>query len=143
MWRQLLARCHPDAGGNEELFVWATALRNAVLGAAREAQDVARVPYPEDADFGAVTARAVSTAGRVEDVHGELLLLLADCRTVAHADREARRGATYQKLALIAYAVGMTSEERSRWYRVAEGVPLSERHTAHILAKLRKKGPDS
>jgi hypothetical protein len=143
MWRRLLARCHPDAGGNEELFVWATALRDAVLGAAREAQDVARVPYSEDSDFDAVTARAVSAAGKVEDVHGGLLLFLADCRTVAHADREARRGASYQKLALIAYAAGMTGEERSGWYRVAEGVPLSERHAAHILAKLKKKGPNS
>lgn len=27
MWRQLLARAHPDAGGSDELFVWAQSVR--------------------------------------------------------------------------------------------------------------------
>lgn len=32
MWRLLLARAHPDAGGSEKLFVWAQALREELCG---------------------------------------------------------------------------------------------------------------
>lgn len=31
MWRLLLARCHPDAGGSEELFKWAQELKEEVV----------------------------------------------------------------------------------------------------------------
>jgi hypothetical protein len=32
MWRRLLARAHPDAGGSEELFVWTQAIREELCG---------------------------------------------------------------------------------------------------------------
>src|SRR5215212_9648433 len=32
MWRRLLARAHPDAGGTHELFIWAGAVRDVVCG---------------------------------------------------------------------------------------------------------------
>jgi hypothetical protein len=30
MWRRLLSRTHPDAGGSHELFLWAGAVRDLV-----------------------------------------------------------------------------------------------------------------
>lgn len=38
MWRRLLARVHPDAGGDDELFVWAKALE-VVVARLSKAQD--------------------------------------------------------------------------------------------------------
>src|SRR5215204_99907 len=32
MWRLLLARLHPDAGGDHELFVFASTVKNSVCG---------------------------------------------------------------------------------------------------------------
>ena len=37
MWRRLLARAHPDGGGDDELFVWAKSLEELVRA---KAQDV-------------------------------------------------------------------------------------------------------
>lgn len=42
MWRQLLARCHPDAGGSEELFKWAQEQRER-----REERLARRAPAPD------------------------------------------------------------------------------------------------
>ncbi len=36
MWRLLLARLHPDAGGDHELFTFACAVKEEVLGVDRE-----------------------------------------------------------------------------------------------------------
>jgi hypothetical protein len=33
----------------------------------------------------------------------------------------------------------MTKAERIGWYRVAEDLPLSNRHAGHILSKLKKQ----
>jgi hypothetical protein len=32
----------------------------------------------------------------------------------------------------------MTKAERVRWYRVAEEIPLSDRHAAHILSRSKR-----
>jgi hypothetical protein len=45
MWRQLLARLHPDAGGSHELFLFACALKDEVcperlFGESRPARDL-------------------------------------------------------------------------------------------------------
>src|SRR5215210_1780523 len=32
LWRQLVARAHPDSGGSEHLFVWANSVRELVCG---------------------------------------------------------------------------------------------------------------
>jgi len=29
MWRRLMRRCHPDAGGDEDLFVWVRELEQS------------------------------------------------------------------------------------------------------------------
>ena len=39
MWRLLLARLHPDAGGDHALFVFACAMRDEVSGASKVVKD--------------------------------------------------------------------------------------------------------
>ncbi len=46
MWRRLVARANPDAGGSHELFVWTGAVRDLVC--ARVAEPPARF-HPESA----------------------------------------------------------------------------------------------
>jgi hypothetical protein len=41
MWRLLLARLHPDAGGDHDLFAFACALRDETSGGTRPAEDAA------------------------------------------------------------------------------------------------------
>jgi hypothetical protein len=53
--------------------------------------------------------------------------------------RQQFQGATYKSLAAIAYRAGMSARERSGWYRVAEAIPLAQRHAGHILAKLQSR----
>ncbi len=151
MWRRLVARTHPDAGGTHELFVWAGALRDAVCGGdlragapvhtppqAKQADDVARVPYPPGTDFEEATRTALKM-GACGMPYGRLLSLLADCRPLYHLAHEQARGATYKRLAAIGHAWGMTKRERVGWYRVAEDIPLSDRHAGHILSRLKRR----
>jgi hypothetical protein len=46
---------------------------------------------------------------------------------------------SYKQLAYIGHLVGMSKTERSGWYRVAESVPLSQRHAGHILSHLQRE----
>jgi hypothetical protein len=32
MWRKIIARCHPDADGSHDLFIWSMATRDVVCG---------------------------------------------------------------------------------------------------------------
>jgi len=78
-------------------------------------------------------------AEEVGGVCGSLLEMLADCEVLPSATGEReQRGASYKKLAAIGHMVGMTKAERGRWYRIAEAVPLSDRHAGHILGRLKK-----
>jgi len=153
LWRRLLARTHPDAGGDHELFIWTGTIRDAVCGGelrvepkppARTSQpspspsppdDKPRIPYPTGLDFEEVTRRAL----RVEGPYAAVLSLLVDCYPLPHLAHEQERGATYKRLAAIAHTWGMTKAERIGWYRVAEDLPLSNRHAGHILSKLKKQ----
>jgi len=149
MWRRLISRAHPDAGGDHELFIWTGAVRDVVCGLSlrgaanpaaadnpsrrRETSTPdghARVPFDIDLDFAALTGRALEYGGEFAPV----LNLLRDCWPVEGLAHEQRRGATYKRLAAIGHAWGMTRAERVRWYRVAESIPLSDRHAGHILA---------
>lgn len=151
MWRRLVAKTHPDAGGDHELFIWTGALRDAVCGRERVSrrrdnstpprsdEGPARVPYPAGSDFAALTARALAMAEEIGGVHGSLLLMLADCEAPPSTiGAWEQRGASYKKLAAIGHTVAMTKAERISWYRVAEAVPLSDRHAGHILGRLKK-----
>ena len=153
MWRRVLSRVHPDAGGDHELFIWAGAVRDLVCGqglSPRSAQDgnvtepgsyedPARVPYPPGSNFAALTARALAIAEEAGGVHGALLEMLVDCYPLVRLAHEQERGASYKRLAAAGHMVGMTISERSRWYRVAESVPLADRHVGHILSRLNSR----
>jgi hypothetical protein len=149
MWRKLLARAHPDAGGDDALFVWANNVREKVCAGRLPRprpepryetptyEPPARVPYPTAyLDFGALTRATVEVvAEQVGEPFCGLLKLLADCEPTIEQTGHLR-GASYKQLALIAHTVGMTKEQRKEWYRIAEGVPLSELHARHLIAKL-------
>jgi hypothetical protein len=79
-------------------------------------------------------------AEEVGGVYGALLEMLADCEAPPSTTGAwEQRGASYKKLAAIGHMVGMTKPERGRWYRVAESVPLSDRHAGHILGRLKRR----
>jgi hypothetical protein len=158
MWRKLLGRAHPDAGGSHELFVWAGALRELICdGELRmgpepeprdnpsrrreastqrttQADDNPRVPYPAGAHFEEVTRRALRTEGP----YASVLSLLSNCFPLPHLAHEEARGASYKRLAAIGHAHGMTGPQRSGWYRTAESIPLSDRHAGHILSRVSR-----
>jgi hypothetical protein len=150
MWRRLVSRAHPDAGGGHDLFIWTVAVRDVVCGKVasaghfsepRPAEEPARVPFDPATEFSQLTARALALAEDVGGVYGSLLEMLADCEPPHMASPGVaweQRGASYKKLAAIGHTVGMTKEERVGWYRVAEAVPLSDRHAGHILSKLQR-----
>jgi hypothetical protein len=103
--------------------------------------DPSRVPYPpgETSDFAALTAKAVTMAEKVGGIHGTLLEMLEDCEAPPLTTGAwEQRGASYKSLAAIGHTVGMTKAERVQWYRIAEAIPLSQRHAGHILNELQK-----
>lgn len=164
MWKRLVSRAHPDAGGDHELFIWATATREVVCGGelgseiprrsaapepARAADDNDRIgfefAFQKAESFSDLTRQAIELAnsGDLLKTYADTLRLLADCQEASRADamlfRQQRQGATYKQLAAIAYSMGMTKAERVGWYRVAERVPLSVRHAGHILSRLKRR----
>jgi hypothetical protein len=162
MWRRLLARAHPDSGGEHELFIWTQNLRDVVCNGhivrsapfeARpsyqrerrhhwEDEDKPRIPYDSWAgNFATLTRTALRTADEVGAPYSGLLLLLADCVEVYEGPlyKQQQEGATYKTLAAIAHAAGMDKEERVTWYWICESIPLSQRHAGHILSRLRRR----
>jgi hypothetical protein len=73
-----------------------------------------------------------------------LLELLADCSEAPPSDtvlyRQQNQGATYRSVAAIAYRVGMSKQERLVWYKIAERVPLAQRHVGHIIRRVGEDG---
>ena len=150
MWRRALARLHPDSGGEHELFLWGTVVRDLVCADEprqasiyRTPENAARVPY--DATLGFVdefvtlTLRAVSVGRHAEEPYRSVLALLIDCPADDHGRAAARqeRGATYRQLGRIAHGAGMTPGQRRRWYDLARSIPLSERHASHLIGRMR------
>lgn len=150
MWRRLVARAHPDAGGDHELFIWTGVVRDVVCAEPRPtveelgqpnpstprstSDETPRVPFDPSEAFAALTGRALAHAGEFAPV----LKLLQDCWPLGHLAHEQGRGASYKRLAAVGHAWGMTKAERVRWYRVAEEIPLSDRHAAHILSRSKR-----
>lgn len=153
MWRRLLSRVHPDRGGDGELFVWARELQERVAGGTvppgcgacadrggrrktdpKRADDPPRVPFGPGVGFAALTGRAIQHGSEFAAV----LALLRDCWPRPHLAHEQERGASYRRLAAIGHAWGMAKAERVRWYRVAEEIPLSDRHAGHILDRSKR-----
>ena len=159
MWRKLLAKTHPDAGGDHELFIWTVATRDAVCGEFRKeirtvgqdhpshhresptSNEADRVPFDEDAILEFLTDRAVAMAEAVAEPYGFLLRQVADCEPASEGllyDQQ-RCGASYRSLAAIGHMVDMTKAERVQWYSIAEAIPLSQRHAGHILSQLKRR----
>jgi hypothetical protein len=113
MWRRLLARAHPDAGGDDELFVWAKSLEELVReGAGRPGprhggtfQKALRIPFDPHTDFDRISERALQFAPRAFG-YGDVLRLM----------RGAKRTGT------------------------ARDVMLSEAHADHIIGGLKAAG---
>lgn len=154
MWRKLVARSHPDAGGDHELCVWTQALREHVLaGKIQEAQPdppphsrpnsagsaPERIPFRREGTFEDLTRDALRVADEVPPIYGELLRMLHDCRSYQMRGEQQRRGASYRQLAAIGHKAGMDKRERAGWYRVCETVPLADRHARFILDKLERR----
>lgn len=159
MWRRLIARTHPDAGGDHELFIWTGAIKAIICdgelsaGPGRRPADNAsrrrghstgsadRVPFDPFADFGSLTDRAVTMADAVAQPYRFLLEQVADCYPAHDGPLfdQQRRGATYKQLAAIGYAVGMSGAERAQWYDICRSVPVSQRHAGHILSRLKRR----
>jgi hypothetical protein len=160
MWRRLLSRAHPDAGGSHELFIWTEAIRGVVcssqarVGVSRDPDDqpfeqraasdvdaTDRIPFDEFSDFEVLTDRAVTMADAVAEPYGYLLRQVADCYPVEDGPLydQQRRGASYKSLAAIGHRVGMTKPERVQWYRITKAIPLSQRHAGHILSQLKRR----
>ena len=156
LWRLLLARTHPDAGGSDELFVWAQGLREVLdegppasraCGRCKPAdgptaEEPERIPFEERPDPIVLTRRALSRADELEHPYKASLRLLSNYEPAGdgRSRPQERRGATYRQLAAIAHAAGMGYSERLKWYRVAASVPLSQRQAGHILSRLKGKG---
>jgi hypothetical protein len=157
MWKKLLAKVHPDADGDHELFIWAMNLRELVCeGGFRpppaeaspppppppppRTADRDRVPFDRSADFTKLTWRALQIA-EDEDIpliFAKLLQLLMDCEEALFGKQRDQQhlGASYKQLTLIAHKVRMTKDQRQQWYRLAERVPLSMRHASHIISRM-------
>ncbi len=106
--------------------------------------------YAAGESHGALTFYALAVAVHLEEPFRALLLLLADCVDARGSSdlgetgqagqlRSSAVGASYERLDAIARAASMDEAERIRWRRVAESVPLSERHASHIEEKLRER----
>lgn len=155
LWRRLLARCHPDSGGDDALFVWATALREHFLGsgtgghARRDPSspggvDGGRLPFEPNCAPGAfdgLTDEALAMAREVEEPYSSVLVLLEDCWEQHNGPvlRQQGTGATYRQLALIAHLMGMSKAERVRFYSIARSIPLSAAHAGQILSRVKRK----
>jgi hypothetical protein len=158
MWRRLLRQAHPDGGGDHDLFIWVRELYEHVSGDAIEPipreQRRQPPPHPTSGDrvpyeaafqmssFTAVTNRALELADELPEPYARVLRLLADCFETAEYSpslyRAQYQGASYKQLAYIAHLSRMSRAERIEWYRIAESVPLSQRHAGHILARLQR-----
>ena len=154
MWRKLLSRVHPDAGGEHELFIWTRAVQEHVLAlgsfagedpgyrAAGESSAPGqpdRVDFPPFVDHDLLTAHALKVAAEVGQPYAGVLRLLAGCVSLPGFEGQEQRGATFKQLALIAHRAGMSKRERSGWYEIAARIPLSQRHAGHLIERLGER----
>jgi hypothetical protein len=101
-----------------------------------------RVPYHAAYDraesFAELTREALRLSERIEEPYASLLALLSDCGEEFSGPlyKQQHQGATYRTLAAIGHAVGMDGSQRARWYRIAEEIPLSQRHVGHIIERV-------
>jgi len=142
----------PDAYGSHELFIWITHIEQLICSNMLEVSqpepprpeparsaDPDRVPFSPAADFAFLTRRALILADDVAPPYNAVLRLLKDCEPFADFADKQRRGASYKQLAAVAHQAGMTKTERIGWYKIAESVPISDRHAGHLLGRLKRR----
>jgi hypothetical protein len=155
MWRKLLSSVQRNENGG--LYEWVRGLHRYVAGDEPEDErstterrqppqhhtDSERVPYKAAFEFGSfenLTRHCLLSAEKVSEPYASLLRKLEDCYPGAPNDhqlqRQQKQGATYRQLAYIGRLSGMDKRQRARWYRIAEGIPLSQRHAGHIIARM-------
>jgi hypothetical protein len=163
MWRRLLRLAHPDGAGSHDLFIWTRSIYEHVAGDyiedARRSYQRREPPrhheraktsenrldfthaYSHAESFDALTAQALERAQKLSEPFRSLILLLHDCRESEEINlsRQQQQGATYKTLAAIGHTVRMSQPQRSEWYRIAEQMPLSQRHAGHIFSRLRQQ----
>jgi hypothetical protein len=162
MWRRLLRVVHPDTGGEHDLFIWTSALQEHVVGdqieeprgrrdpsGATHYQQTERVDFAEAfnrfASHEELTRHALKVAesGAIEGPYRTILGLLRDCYPAAPTDtplpRAEHQGASYKQLAYIGHLAGMDGASRMEFYRVAEAIPLSQRHAGHLISRLQQE----
>ena len=152
MWKKLLRRCHPDGGGDGDLFVWVRALQEHVscgCGEPRpriETTTGERVPYSSSYNqlqFRFLTTKALYVAEELPEPYAGLLRLLEDCDAAPEEDTalylQQQQGATYKTLAAIAHRAGMSKQQRSRWYEIARDIPMAQRMAGHIIQRLQDR----
>lgn len=98
-----------------------------------------RIPYPTEGDasenFEQATNKALEMSKELSEIHASVLRRLSDLKPNLYGGQE-KEGASYRQLGFIAHRVGMDSEQRSEWYRIAKEIPLSTRHASHIAGKI-------
>ena len=157
MWRKVLGRLHPDAGGSEELFVFGQAVRESVQVALPSAaparpepppppapprrRDRSRIDFETDLPFEVLTARALELAPTFREPYPAIFRLLAGCPPLGewpeHLADEARAGADYKRLALAGRTLGLDGRGRGGFYKAAAEVPLSDLHARYLLDALQ------
>jgi hypothetical protein len=155
-WRRLLARAHPDSGGEHSLFLWALGVREYVAGETMEPPrpeyapprrstraDSRRVPFDESRSFDYITARALRKAVELEEPFRTLIGLLEGAVEVGEEAgplyRMQRQGATFKSLAALGHKANMNGAQRARLYRIAEELSLSQGHAGHLHKKLAEQ----
>jgi hypothetical protein len=153
MWRKLLRVAHPDSTGSHELFIWTRAFFEHVAGTSipedpprlrrdppKHKRTGDRVDFHLAYEYDSheqLTEHAVAMAEETREPYASLLEHLRDCYPSVPSDYTLRRaeniGATYKQLAYIDHLANLSDTRRMARYRLAEEVPLSQRHAGHIL----------
>lgn len=138
--REAAARAEGRQTGRAEGRAESEAERTARRERKQQRSTTDRVPFNPDLSFEELTGRALRMAGEVEAPYAALLRLLEDCESSPLHATEQQRGASYRSLAAAGHRAEMTKLMRTRWYRIAESVPLSQRHVGHIISRLGEDG---
>jgi hypothetical protein len=121
MWRLLKARCHPDMGGDHELFVWLDALYVGLEGRGFRASAPEAPPNKVEAFIRACT-----------NAHAEALAPLVFWWEIFN-EIDDSPPVTKKQVAYIARLVGMTDRERLTFYGVCEAFELTRRAASHLI----------
>jgi len=99
--------------------------------------DTVRFKYAHD--FGGLAQNAFAATSTMPKLYSRLLRLLWECENAGFGPHHSQQecGTTYEQRAATGHKVGMSMEERTRRYPIAESVTLSCRHAGHMLSKLK------